>query len=154
MSADGPRSRPISTHMPVPKGSKLLPDVPAGVAIGGKAPVHLIYVGWLPRISGHQVHKFARSRLSKRARIAFGVLPPLLYPQTHAYVQIIRVLGPRQKPMDDDSIMQLTVGLRDALKPSYIVDDSPRWATFTYRNEDGRRFLGPRIEVRITYDGA
>jgi hypothetical protein len=111
----------------------------------------LIYCGWLPKINGHQVHRFARSRLTKKGRAAFGVLPPMLYPKGKAHVEIIRVLGPRQKEMDDDSIALLTGGLRDALKPSYIVDDSPKWSTFTYRNDDTRRMMGPFIEVIITY---
>lgn len=154
MSAAGKPSREMFTHVPVRRELRLLQRAPAGDAGSVKPPVHLIYVGWLPKISCHQVHRFARSRLVHRARRAFGVLPPCLYPQTHAHVEMIRVLGPRQKPMDDDSIALLTGGIRDALKPSYIVDDSPKWATFTYRNEDGRRDIGPRIEVRITYDGA
>jgi hypothetical protein len=113
----------------------------------------LTYTGWLPKISGHQVNRFARSRLTNLGRRTFGVLPPVLYPTGRAQVQIIRVLGPRQKPMDRDSISQLTAGLTDSLKPSYVRDDSEKYADLTYRNDDTRRQDGPAIRIVITYIG-
>jgi hypothetical protein len=112
----------------------------------------LIYLGPLPTINGHEVNRFARSRLTKRARRAFGEMPPFLYPTSKAYVRIVRVLGPGQRNMDDDSIAAQVVGIRDALKPSYIKDDSQTWATFVYVNDGTRREIGPRIEVDITYE--
>jgi hypothetical protein len=114
----------------------------------------LIYDGKLPKINGHQVNRFARSRLAKKCRIVFGTgtIPPMFYPTGKAMVRIIRVLGPRQKPMDDDSLALLTGGARDALKPAYIRDDSQKYATFTYTNDGTRREVGPRIEIEITYE--
>jgi hypothetical protein len=112
----------------------------------------LWYMGWLPRINGHEVNRFGRSRLVKLGRRIFGVLPPCAYATTPAIVTIRRVLGPEQRPMDDDSISLLTGGLRDALKHGgYIRDDSPRWATFVYENDASRRTLGPFIEILIRY---
>jgi hypothetical protein len=133
-------------------GERLLPpstvgDVPADIACT------LVYLDRMPKINGHQVSRYARSRLSKRARRIFGSddIPWFMQPQVKASVRIVRVLGPRQKPMDDDSLALLTGGIRDALKPGYIKDDSPKWATFTYVNDGTRRAIGPRIEVEIVY---
>jgi hypothetical protein len=113
----------------------------------------LIYEGWLPKISNKIVHPLARHRLKQRATKVFGVLPPCCYPTRHASVRIVRVLGPRQKPMDSDNLSILVAGLRDALKPCYIKDDSPKWGTFDYVNDGTRRDVGPRIEVTICYEG-
>jgi hypothetical protein len=133
------------------KPGKSPPAEAAGAVVRVPEPIRLIYYGWLPRVNGHQVNKFARSRLTKKGRAVFGVLPPMLYPQCQAHVDIIRVLGPGQKPMDDDSLSAMVSGLRDALVPSWIRDDSPKWSTFTYVNDGTRREMGPCIEVCITY---
>jgi hypothetical protein len=133
--------------------AKSLPGIRAGGVVSAPEPIRLLYYGWLPKVNGHQVNKFARSRLTKKGRAVFGVLPPMLYPQCQAHVDIIRVLGPGQKPMDDDSLAAMVSGLRDALKPSWIRDDSPKWATFTYVNDGTRRDMGPCIVIEITYEG-
>lgn len=111
----------------------------------------LTWVGWLPRISGHQVNKYARSRLAKLGRRVCGVLPSSLYATHRAHVDIIRVMGPGQKPMDDDSLALLTGGLRDALSPSFLVNDSERRARFQYTNDGTRRQEGPSIQIVVTY---
>lgn len=136
------------------KASASLRNGAAGGAASVRRPEKLIYGGRLPKINCHCVHPMARWRLMKAARRTFGNPPYLMHPATKAHVTITRVLGPRQKPMDDDSIAQLTAGLRDALKPCYVVDDSPGWATFTYVNDGTRREMGPCIEVVITYEEA
>jgi hypothetical protein len=151
VAATGKRMQETFTSAPVGKGARSLPAEAAGAAINGREPIRLLYYGWLPRVNGHQVNKFARSRLTKKGRAVFGVLPPMLYPQCRAHVDIIRVLGPGQKPMDDDSLAAMVSGLRDALKPSWIRDDSPKFSTFRYLNDGTRRDMGPCIEVRITY---
>jgi hypothetical protein len=153
MGVTGKRPQETSTSAPAGKRARSLHTAPAGAAINGRVPIRLVYYGWLPRVNGHQVNKFARSRLTKKGRAVFGVLPPILYPHCKAHVDIIRVLGPGQKPMDDDNLSAMVSGLRDALKPSWIWDDSPKWATFRYLNDGTRRAMGPCIEVRITYEG-
>lgn len=112
----------------------------------------LRYRDWLPRISGHQLNRYARSRLAKRGRLVFGELPPVLYPTQRARVEVMRVMGPRQKPMDRDSLAQWLAGLIDSLKPSYIRDDNEAWADITYQNDGSRRSQGPAIEIRIDYE--
>lgn len=116
--------------------------------------MNLIYRGRLPKISNKLVHPLARHRLQQAARRVLAAnYPPLLYAKTFAQVTLVRVLGPGQKPMDSDNLAILLAGLRDALKPAYIVDDSPRWASFVYENDGSRRDQGPAIEVRIRYGG-
>src|SRR5687768_13627144 len=51
----------------------------------------------------------------------FSALPPICYPTVKATVQVVRLLGVRQKPMDRDNLALTVAGLVDALKPSYIV---------------------------------
>lgn len=109
------------------------------------------WVGWLPRISGHQVNRFARSRLSRLGRQVFGVLPPGICATRRAHVEIVRVLGPGQKPMDDDSLALLTGGLRDSLSPSYLVNDSECQSTFRCTNDGTRRAYGPCIQITLEY---
>jgi hypothetical protein len=151
MAAISSASPQTSTSAPAGKRGRSKPDGAASDATPGREPIRLLYYGWLPRISGHQVNKFARSRLTKKARAVFGVLPPMLYPQCKAHVDIIRVLGPGQREMDDDNISAMVSGLRDALVPSWIRQDSPKWSTFTYRNDGTRRAMGPCILIEITY---
>jgi hypothetical protein len=93
----------------------------------------------------------ARYRLKQAGVKVFGVLPPCLYPTVKATVQVVRVLGPGQKPMDRDNLALTVAGLVDALKPSYLVDDSEKWADITYANDGSRRQWGPFIEIRIDY---
>jgi hypothetical protein len=113
----------------------------------------MIYNDWLPKISGHQLNRYARSRLSKRGRLVFGVLPPCLYHQQRARVEVIRVMGPRQKPLDQDSLAQWLAGLIDSLQPSYLWNDSEKWANISYTNDGGRRQEGQFIEILIHYEG-
>jgi hypothetical protein len=137
-----------------------LPAEAAGAAINVPLPKRLIYDGWLPKISNKIVHPMARYRLMKRGRKILGTddLPWFLWAQGKASVEMILILGPIikgarfQQPMDDDNLAILLSGLRDALKPAYIRDDSPKWATFTYRNDGTRRDMGPCILIEITYD--
>lgn len=111
----------------------------------------MTYNDWLPKISGHQLDRYARSRLVKCGRHVFGELPPCLQHQQRARVEVIRVMGPRQKPMDRDSLAQLCAGLIDSLQPSYIWNDSEKWSDVRYRNDGERRQQGPFIEIIIDY---
>jgi hypothetical protein len=115
-------------------------------------PITLVYAGRLPKVSNKRLHPMARYRLTKAGRLAFGAMPPHYYPTTKATVEVVRVLGPGQKPMDRDNLAILVCGLIDALKPSYIVDDSERWADITYTNDGTRREVGPKIVIRIAYE--
>jgi hypothetical protein len=151
MDVNSSASSQTSIHVRAGKMGRSLPDVAVSDATPGRESIRLLYYGSLPRVNGHQVNKFARSRLTKKGRAVFGVLPPMLYPQCKAHVDIIRVLGPGQRPMDDDSLSAMVSGLRDALVPSWIRDDSPKWATFTYLNDGTRRDMGPCIVIEITY---
>jgi hypothetical protein len=113
----------------------------------------LVYPHELPHI-GATMHWWVRYRQKQRAMRWFGVLPAACRRDAVAEVTILRVLGPRQRPMDDDNLRTATKGLRDALKAcGYIVDDGPRWARFTYAEDGRRRGVGPRVEVRIVYRG-
>ena len=116
-----------------------------------REPVVLRYTGRLPKVSNKRLHPMARYRLKQAGVKVFGVLPPMCYPTVKATVQVIRVLGPGQKPMDRDNLALTVAGLVDALKPSYLVDDSERWADIRYTNDGTRRFTGPIIEIRIEY---
>ena len=110
------------------------------------------YVGWLPRISGHQVNRFARSRLSKLVRQVFGDLPATHRVTGFATVEVLRILGPHQKPMDRDSLAQLTAGAVDGLRRGgYLKDDNERWSDTQYRNDGTRRDQGPMLEITIVY---
>jgi hypothetical protein len=112
----------------------------------------LTWVNWLPKISGHQLSRYDRSRLCRLARQVFGEWPRGMHEPRRARVEVIRVLGPRQKPMDRDSLAQLTAGLVDSLKRcGYVTDDSERWATLTYTNDGTRRHEGPSIIMTIDY---
>jgi hypothetical protein len=139
-----PRRRPLL---------KLGTDRPRWSSVEPLADGYLfVWIGWLPKISGHQVNRFARSRLCKLARVTFGVLPPAMYPMRRARVEVLRVLGPGQKPMDPDSLGQLCAGLIDALQPSYLRTDSEKWSDIVYRNDGSRRQAGPMIELRLVYE--
>lgn len=131
------------------------PYVQRGTVLSGVRQTEMGYVmtynDWLPHISGHQVNRYARSRLAKRGRRVFGELPPCLQHQQRARVEVIRVMGPRQKPMDRDSIAQLAAGLLDSLQPSYLRNDNEKWSDTTYRNDGSRRPEGPFIEIVIRY---
>jgi hypothetical protein len=116
-------------------------------------PITLVYAGRLPKVSNKRLHPMARHRLRRKGRLVFGSddLPKRYWPTTRATVQVVRVLGPGQKPMDRDNLAILVCGLIDALKPAYIVDDSEQWADITYTNDGTRREDGPMIEIRIAY---
>ena len=114
-------------------------------------PVVLRYTGRLPKVSNKRLHPMARYRLKQAGVKVFGVLPPMCYPTVKATVQVVRVLGPGQKPMDRDNLALMVAGLVDALKPSYLVDDRERWADIRYTNDGTRRAMGPMIEIRIDY---
>ena len=114
-------------------------------------PVTLVYTGRLPKVSNKRLHPMARYHLKNAGVKVFGVLPPCLYPTVKATVQVIRVLGAGQKPMDRDNLALTMAGLVDALKPSYLVDDSERWADICYTNDGTRRAPGPMIEIRMAY---
>ena len=120
----------------------------------GDELVHLIYDGPLynlnrsnPKI-GH-----LKAAMLKHARRQFGTLPPSHAARVPAQVMICRVLGPRQRFLDDDKNLGNATGqLVDALvQGGWLVDDSPKWATFRFRQDDSRRQLGPRIEIDIHY---
>ena len=112
----------------------------------------ITYSGWLPKLSNHYVHWRGRAQLSKLTRQVFGMLPSSLCQPRRTKVEVIRVLGPRQKPMDRDSIAQMVAGLIDGLQPVYIFNDSEKWSDVTYRNDETRRQDGPFIEVKLTYE--
>jgi hypothetical protein len=109
----------------------------------------LCYYGALPRISNKQVGWRAVWQLRQSARQLLGPGPGS--PPWRARVQLIRVLGPGQKPLDRDKLALMTAGLVDALVPSYIRDDSERHADITYTNDVTRRQDGPYIEILIDY---
>jgi hypothetical protein len=111
----------------------------------------LVYPADLPHI-GASMHWWVRYRQKQRAMRWFGVLPAAARRFAVAEVTIRRVLGPRQRPMDDDNLRTACKGLRDALKAcGYLVEDSPTWARFRYEEDASRRALGPRVEVVIVY---
>lgn len=118
----------------------------------GQTNHHLIYDGPLPPLRGKIVHPMARYRLKQRARKVFGEFPQKFCATRKAIVTIIRVLGPRQREMDTDNLAIQVGGLLDALKPSYIVDDAPKWAAIDWLQDATRRHMGPRIEVSIVYE--
>ena len=111
----------------------------------------LTYNDWMPWINGHQVNKYDTSKLAKHGRKVFGELPAAMHPQVRATVEVIYVLGPRQKGFDRDSLAALCVGLLDSIQPSYLKNDNERWADVSYRNERTRRGEGPFIEIQIAY---
>ena len=115
-------------------------------------PITLVYDGKLPKISNKYLHPMARYRLTRKGRFIFGTMPQRYWPTVKARVQVVRVLGPGQKPMDRDNLALLVSGLIDALKPDYIVDDSEAWADISYTNDGTRREDGPMIEFHIAYD--
>ena len=109
----------------------------------------LIFVGKLPSVN-HDVKWWGRYALKRAALRQFGQLPPSLVCRTPQIVDIIRVLGFREREMDSDNLAYACKGLRDAMvQGGYLVDDAPRWATFRYRQETSRRAEGPRIEIHM-----
>jgi hypothetical protein len=126
-------------------------------------PAHLlIYVGKLPPMNALYPSPWRRKRLKEAALKQFGVWP---WAETRrAHVIITRVLGKGERVMDSDNMIFACKGARDALRNSwtssrgrwhlggnYLVDDSPRWSTFTYAQDPTRRLIGPRLEVLIHY---
>jgi hypothetical protein len=115
----------------------------------------LVYAYDLPRNSGG-VHWRIRQAQRDRARRLFGSLPDTRRVRKRAVVRWTRVLGPRQRDMDESNFCMLTKGIEDALTiGGYIVDDSPKWIDRLPHTEDGtRREFGPRIEISIHYEEA
>jgi hypothetical protein len=112
----------------------------------------LIYPYDLP-VNRGSLHWRVRYEQRKKAIRAFGKLMPHLRATTPAEVMMIRVQGPRQRDLDHGVFWTLTRGLVDGLVAAgYLVDDSPKWASFEHREDDTRRHLGPRIEVLISYE--
>lgn len=124
------------------------------VAIEKPPDYRLIYTHHLPHV-GDNMHWRIRHEQCVKAKRQFGTLMPTLRATTRAHVTMIRVQGPHQRALDSDNLRTCLKGLRDALTLKhcgYIVDDSPTWADFDYREDDTRRLLGPRVEVEIRYE--
>ena len=115
--------------------------------------VVLIYVGKLPDF--HQVRARGLWRLQvrfkQRCLRQFGTLP--FQEQRFAHVRVTRVLGARERLMDEDKNLQLACGgAIDALvSGGYLRDDSPADAIFEFHQDPARRAMGPRLEIHISY---
>lgn len=144
--------RPVERPRLVRRKSLVRTTLPAPVQPLPGGGWLLTYSGTLPRISNKRVHPLAVWRLMKQGRHTFGSLPPMLYPTTRARVEVVRVLGPGQKSLDRDKLALTVAGLIDALRPSFLVDDSEQWADITYHNDATRRQDGPIIEITIRYE--
>jgi len=115
-------------------------------------PLVLVYDEWLPsanamlRMSGWRL----KQHVKRQAINTFGTNPfPL---KTRGVVHITRVLGPRQRFMDQDNLRLIMKPLVDALVTcGYLVNDNEVWADISYRQDETRREIGPRIELEITY---
>lgn len=116
--------------------------------------IRLIYVGKLPRMNRQQPSYWWRYQLRRRAQAQFGMLPRSHWATRAGVVTITRVLGPRERLMDEfDNLRYAMKGLVDALVTcGYLVDDSPQWASFTVGQDATRRADGPMVEISITYD--
>ena len=110
----------------------------------------LVYTGRLPRPQKGGEHWVYRYRLKRAALKTFGVLP---VPATQkALITLTRVLGPKQRPYDVENFAYQQKGLVDALKAGrYLVDDSPKWVTISYIQDERNRAQGPCILIDIRY---
>jgi hypothetical protein len=115
-------------------------------------PVLLIYDGWLPKNVGHNTHWRQRHHLKQLACACFGQLPSDYWATTLATVRAIRVLGPKQRPLDRDNLAWLMKPIIDAaVHGGYLKDDREKWADIQYFQDSERRHEGPKIEITITY---
>ena len=93
-----------------------------------------------------------RCDLGQLLQAQHGRRTPYPYP---VVVVISRVLGPRQKRWDVDSVHRGTVKqLIDSItKLGYFVDDSPKWITHVAVTQDDHdRDMGPAIRVMVFED--
>lgn len=114
---------------------------------------HLVYVGKLPRMNRQMPSYWLRYGLQRRCLKQFGMLPRR--ETRKARVSIVRVLGPRERLMDEWENFRVAFkgGIDSLVTGGYLVDDSPRWVSFSEPRQDAtRRHLGPRIEIDITYE--
>jgi len=116
-------------------------------------PIHLVYVGHLPRMNKQHPTYWHRWNQKKSAMRQFGMLPPALRATRKAVVHITRVLGPRQRPMDQlENLGACLKGAADALvQCGYLVNDSPKWVEWSICQDGNRRSDGPRVEFCIQY---
>ena len=117
-------------------------------------PLRLVYVGKLPDMHRARVGQQWRVQwwAKQKALKQFGSLPR--QERRRADVCITRVLGPRERLMDEDKNLQWACGgLVDAMVTGgYLAGDDPKHAGFSFRQDASRRTIGPLIEVVITYD--
>ena len=162
LAVDWAETRLLRRHLP-----RLQEDRWVGVTAGVESVTHhLVYAGKLPRVNVQAAHWSLRWRLKQACLKQWGVWP---FPATQkAHVTITRVLGPRERLMDEvENLRWACKGLTDALKNrrpredarrgyngggNYIIDDSPRYSTFSFLQDETRRELGPRVEIDIRYD--
>lgn len=125
--------------------------------------VTLIYEGHLPQMNRERPDWRRRWNLKQRALRQFGILPQR--ETRRAHLTITRILGPRERVMDEDNLRYAAKGAIDALPNRYrapiggkwlgggnwIVDDSPAWITSEWHQDPARRSQGPRVEIRIAY---
>jgi len=108
----------------------------------------------LPSLNVLRKHPGGRGRFASTAwRRAFErEIPPIvgraLRCTVRAEVEIVRYLGPRERPYDTDNLYGGCKPLLDALRAhGYIAGDSPDLLTLSVRQ--AADLAGPRIEVRI-----
>lgn len=83
--------------------------------------------------------------------VAGGHVPPASGPRR---VRIVRRMGPRQLPYDDDNLAAGAKPLLDELVAHGLIrDDSPRWVSVEYAQERGSA-PGARVEVSDDIAGA
>jgi hypothetical protein len=124
----------------------------------------LVYQGKLPNMNKECPDWRKRWNLKQACLRQFGILP---FPATQfATVTITRVLGPREKVMDENNVRYAAKGLEDSLtnrRPkknglgytgggNYIIDDGPAHVEFRYVQDHARREEGPCVEVLIQYE--
>ena len=118
-----------------------------------REPIRLVYTGKLPQMNKQHPSFWGRWNQKKTALRQFGVLPGSARATRKASVTIVRVLGPRQRPMDElENLGACLKGLADALvQGGYLVNDSPAWVSWNLSQDGSRRSRGPRVEITIRY---
>jgi len=102
---------------------------------------------------GRSAHWSRAAKRKRQYRAIISVLHPRRKPFDHPVKLVItRVLGPRQKLCDKDSIGRGSAKeLVDALVASgFLHDDGPQWVTSVeYRQDAGDRLAGPGVIVEF-----
>jgi hypothetical protein len=120
------------------------------VPLPSKLPTLNRRISWQQRAREVRKLRALAEMAAIRARVQMpprGDLSRVALQQRHVTLTLLR--GPRQPLMDLSSWVEGAKGVVDGLSDAgLIVDDSPQWATFDYRQEIDRE-RGPAVVIEV-----